>query len=179
MEGLHPAAHAEEKIECRGVGTGFRSEKETREHMTLDFSLAAFQEDRPESHAQEAERLNRVGLFVGATTKDNHTHPTIGLEYGRRLSDLIGIGAVAEGSPAGREFVWAVPVFFHPVGGLALSVGPGFSIEDGHAHLLVRFGVGWDFELPAGLSLAPALSYDLAAGTDDAIVYGLMLSYAF
>jgi len=147
--------------------------------MTLDFSLAAFQEDRPESHAQEAERLNRVGLFVGATTKDNHTHPTIGLEYGRRLSDLIGIGAVAEGSPAGREFVWAVPVFFHPVGGLALSVGPGFSIEDGHAHLLVRFGVGWDFELPAGLSLAPALSYDLAAGTDDAIVYGLMLSYAF
>jgi hypothetical protein len=152
---------------------------DTRERLTLDFSLAAFQEDRPDSHAREADRLNRVGLFVGATTKDSHTHATIGLEYERRLSDLIGIGAVAEGSPAGREFVGAVPVFFHPVGGLALSIGPGFSVEDGHAHFLVRFGVGWDFELPAGLSLAPALSYDLTSGTDDAIVYGLMLSYAF
>ena len=37
-----------------------------------------------------------------------------------------------------------------PVGGLALSIGPGFSVEGGHAHFLVRFGVGWDFELPGG-----------------------------
>ena len=146
---------------------------------TLEISLAAFQEERPDAAAQEADRRNRVGLFLGATTKNSHTHATIGLEYERRLSELIGIGAVAEGSPAGREFVGAVPVFFHPVGGLALSIGPGFSVDEGHTHFLVRFGVGWDFELPAGLSLAPTLSYDLTEGADDAIVYGLMLSYAF
>ncbi len=150
-----------------------------KELTTLDISFAAFEQERPGATVEEADRRNRVGLFLGATTKDGHTGVTIGLEYERRLSDLIGIGAVAEGTPGGREFVGAVPVFFHPVGGLALSIGPGFSVEEGQAHFLVRFGVGWDFELPAGLSLAPTLSYDLTEGTDDAIVYGLMLSYAF
>ncbi len=70
-------------------------------------------------------------------------------------------------------------MFFHPVGGLVLSIGPGFSVEEGHSHFLVRFGAGWDFELPAGLSLAPSVSYDLTAGSDNAIVYELTLSYAF
>jgi hypothetical protein len=152
---------------------------EIRARETLEISLGAFQEERPDAAREEADRRNRVALFLGATTKDSHTHATIGLEYERRLSELIGIGAVAEGSPSGRELVGAVPVFFHPVGGLALSVGPGFSVEEGHTHFLVRFGVGWDFELPAGLSLAPAVSYDLTEGAGDAIVYGLMLSYAF
>ena len=143
------------------------------------FSLAAFQEDHADAAAEEADRPNRIGLFLGATTKDGHTGFTIGLEYERRLSELIGVGAVAEATPNGREFVGAVPVFFHPVGGLAFSIGPGFSVEDGHAHFLVRFGVGWDFELPAGLSLAPTVSYDLTEGTEDAVVYGVLLSYVF
>lgn len=143
------------------------------------FSLAAFQEDHADAAAEEAERPNRIGLFLGATTKDSHTGFTIGLEYERRLSELIGVGAVAEATPNGREFVGAVPVFFHPVGGLAFSIGPGFSVENGHAHFLVRFGVGWDFELPAGLSLAPTVSYDLTEGTEDAVVYGVLLSYVF
>ena len=143
------------------------------------FSLAAFQEDHADANAEEADRPNRIGLFLGATTKDSHTGFTIGLEYERRLSELIGVGAVAEATPNGREFVGAVPVFFHPVGGLAFSIGPGFSVENGHAHFLVRFGVGWDFELPAGLSLAPTVSYDLTEGTEDAVVYGVLLSYVF
>ena len=143
------------------------------------FSLAAFQEDHADANAEEADRPNRIGLFLGATTKDGHTGFTIGLEYERRLSELIGVGAVAEATPNGREFVGAVPVFFHPVGGLAFSIGPGFSVENGHAHFLVRFGVGWDFELPAGLSLAPTVSYDLTEGTEDAVVYGVLLSYVF
>ena len=143
------------------------------------FSLAAFQEGHANAIAGEADRPNRIGLFLGATTKDGHTGFTIGLEYERRLSELIGVGAVAEATPNGREFVGAVPVFFHPVGGLAFSIGPGFSVEDGHAHFLVRFGVGWDFELPAGLSLAPTVSYDLTEGAEDAVVYGVLLSYVF
>ena len=145
------------------------------------FSLAAFQEEKPADAPEEpAERLNRIGLFLGATTTTSgHTGVTIGLEYERRLSDLIGIGAVLEGTPGGREVVGAVPVFFHPVGGLALSIGPGFSVEEGHAAFLVRFGAGWAFELREGLSLALAVSYDLTEGTHDAIVYGVMLSYAF
>jgi hypothetical protein len=147
--------------------------------MRLNFSLAAFAENGPDANAEEVERLNRVALFLGATTKDSHTHATIGLEYERRLSELIGVGAVAEASPDGRDFVGAFPVFFHPVGELALSIGPGFSVDEGHGHFLVRFGAAWDFELPAGLSLAPSVSYDLTVGSDNAIVYGLTLSYAF
>ncbi len=150
-----------------------------QELATLDLRLAAFEEDGPEAAAEEADWRNRIGLILGATTRDGHTGATIGLEYERRLSDLIGVGAVAEVTPNGREFVGAVPVFFHPVGGLGLSIGPGFSIEDGHAHFLVRFGIGWDFELHEGLSLAPTVSYDLTEGTDDAIVYGLMVSFTF
>ena len=65
------------------------------------------------------------------------------------------------------------------LGDLAVSFAPGVALEDGDAHFLFRFGVGWEFELPEGLSLAPTVSYDLTEGTDDAIVYGVMLSYAF
>ncbi|MEO1129070.1 MAG: hypothetical protein AAFX05_05090 [Planctomycetota bacterium] len=143
------------------------------------------EEEDPETEAaltlehHEEHWRNRFAVFIGATTKSGNTHLTIGAEYERRLSDLIGIGVVAEGSPGGREFVAAVPVFFHPVHELVLSVGPGFAVEDGHAHFLIRLGIGWEFEVGDSISLAPTVSYDLVEGTGDAVAYGLTVSFGF
>ena len=84
---------------------------ELNELARLDLSLAVFQEE------PSAEGRNRVGLFVGAPTKDDHTGFTLGLEYERRLTDLVGLGVVTEWSPEGRELVAAVPtLFIHPLG---------------------------------------------------------------
>lgn len=151
---------------------------------TFDFSLALFPDETPPEETPgievEAEHLNRLGLFLGATTKGSHTGFTLGLEYERRLSDVVGLGIVTEWSPDGRELVVALPTLFvHPVGDLAVSISPGVAFEDGHTHALIRFGIGWEFELSHGWSIGPVVSYDLTEGTDDAVVYGLLLGYSF
>ena len=42
-----------------------------------------------------------------------------------------------------------------------------------------RLGVGWDFELTRGFSLATEFNYDIVDGGDDALVLGLTVAYGF
>ena len=132
----------------------------------------------PESHDSN---LNRVGFFVGATTKTNgDTEFATGLEYERRFTDLLGAGLVVEWEPSFEERVLVAPALFvHPVGELLITVAPGAQFEEHGTQFVFRLGAAWEFELGHGLALAPTVNYDFVEGAHDAISYGLVLNFAF
>ena len=67
---------------------------------------------------EEGERRNRISL-LGGNTQDGSEHgATIGLEYERRFTKYIGLGAFVEYAGGDIDaWVISVPVFFHPVWG--------------------------------------------------------------
>ncbi len=147
--------------------------------LALDLSYgAAASSDIPES--QES-NLNRVGFFLGATTKtDGDTEFAIGADYERRFSDLLGAGLVVEWEPSFEDRVLVAPALFvHPVGELLITVAPGAQFERSSTHFVFRLGAAWDFELAHGLALAPTINYDFVEGAHDAISYGLVLNFSF
>jgi hypothetical protein len=155
--------------------------------LRVQFQLAALTalsqeaDEAPEAEleAPEEERLNRIGLFLGATSKVDETAFAFGGEYERRLSEPLGLGLVLEWTPGLREPVLAAPaVYLHPVGELVVLLSPGVTFEEG-GKFLFRFGVAWEFELGGGFSVAPTVNYDLVADVGDAIVWGVITSYSF
>jgi hypothetical protein len=145
--------------------------------LALDLRAAA-SNDIPEP---EDDNLNRVGLFLGATTKTNgKTEFSIGVEYERRFHDLLGAGLVVEWEPSFEERVLVAPALFvHPVGELLITVAPGAQFEEHSTHFVFRLGAAWEFELAHGLALAPTINYDFVESAHDAISYGLVLSFSF
>ncbi len=129
----------------------------------------------------DEEHLNRVGLFLGATTKTNgNTEFSIGVEYERRFQDLLGAGLVVEWEPSFEERVLVAPALFvHPVGELLITVAPGAQFEENSTDFVFRLGAAWEFELAHGLALAPTINYDFVESAHDAISYGLVLSLSF
>ena len=80
--------------------------------------LLPAQDAGPDEDAEEPP--NRVGLFLGGTHKNGSDAFSTGLEYERRLSELIGLGLELEFTPAISErLIAARAVFVHPVGELA------------------------------------------------------------
>ena len=132
-----------------------------------------------EPHEQD---LNRVGLFLGATTKtsNGHTEFSIGVEYERHLTELLGFGGVFEWEPSFEERVLVAPaLFIHPVGDLLVTVAPGAQFEEHSTQFVFRVGVAWEFELGDGFGLAPTISYDFVESGSDAVSYGLVLNFSF
>jgi len=129
----------------------------------------------------EEGHLNRVGFFIGATTKTNgDTEAAVGVEYERHLTELFGLGLLVEWEPGFEERFLTAPAFFiHPVGDLQFVLAPGVQFEDGHGHFVFRVGAAWEFELGRGFSLAPAINYDFVESEHDAISYGLVVSFSF
>lgn len=87
----------------------------------------------PDQHHAE-HHANHVSLFAGASTLTGETPEggsgtafTLGLDYERRLTRIIGLGLLAEyvAGGVGRAFFLGVPLFVHPVGGLGLTLASG------------------------------------------------------
>jgi hypothetical protein len=92
--------------------------------LTADRALAA--EDWTESP-------NHLGVFVGATSGGSSSGDgrdyaafTVGFDYERRLSQLWGVGLMADWSFGDRrEYILAVPVFLHPGSNFRFHLAPG------------------------------------------------------
>jgi len=92
---------------------------------------------------------------------------TIGCDYERRFTQLLGFGGrfdwVAEGR---REFLVGPIGFLHPFGGSKLWLAPLAERvkEAGDWEFVVRVGAGWDF--PVGKSgkytISPSVNYDIS-----------------
>jgi len=132
------------------------------------------------AESESTERQNKVSFFGGITQDGSDVEASLGLEYEHRMGDLWGIGGLAEYA-AGDFDAWvvAVPVLLHPYADWFIRLAPGVEFEEDEASLLLRTGVGYDFELSRRWSLAPEFNVDFTEGGDTKLVYGLSLSYSF
>lgn len=148
---------------------------------------------------------NHIALFVGASTRTgeapeggSRTGFTIGLDYERRLTSVIGLGLLVDYVPGeiGRAVLLAVPLYLRPVGGLGLTLAPGVEFEEEEAEELetrssetedahtstnfaFRLGAFYSFPLTSMFSLVPQFNADFISGGDTTLVYGLSFGFGF
>jgi len=136
---------------------------------------------------------NHVAAFVGATSQlrgSNETHFTLGADYVRRFGvkgqwGVGGFGEVIFHDPT--EWLFGAAGYFFPVASLWVQAGTGVEFyQAGHggdepaetkASFLLRFGAGYQFELP-GFSVTPLALVDLVRDTE-ASVWGVSVGKGF
>ena len=136
---------------------------------------------------------NHVAVFAGATSElkeGKKTHFTLGADYVRRLgsSGQFGVGGFAEvifHDPT--EWLFGAAGYFYPTRALWVQAAGGVEFyRSGHggdepsetkASFLLRFGAGYNIELPA-FSLTPLVLLDLVRDTE-ALVWGVSVGKGF
>lgn len=120
---------------------------------------------------------NLVEVFVGVTFDDGDGEPSLGGTYERRFNADFGAGGIAEYTD-GREWVLAVPFFWHPVEPWRFLIAPGTEIDEGgDGEFLVRVGGSYDIDF-TGWSLSPELNLDFVDG-DVVLVVGVSFGWDF
>ena len=109
---------------------------------------------------QEPESRHEVAFFMGATDDDEEVAFTLGVDYERRLTPLLGIGGLVDFALGDlRSAVFGVPVFFHPTERWKLFAAPGFERREGENNFLVRLGAGYSFDV-GPVDLEPSFMVD-------------------
>lgn len=151
--------------------------------------------------AEEAFHKNHLSLFTGGTTEssdgETSTSFSLGLDYERRVSRLIGLGLGGELVFGGddREALAGLYFILHPAGGLVLAAGPGLELaKEGHAegeveaqqeesgtetHAGLRVGIVYEFEVGHRYSIAPSIYTDFIEGKEPTFVWGLAFGVGF
>jgi hypothetical protein len=122
---------------------------------------------------------NSLELFLGGTyAEDEGTNFSIGLGYERRFGEKFGVGGLVEyTNGSGREWVFAVPFYFHTTESWKVYLAPGLENEDGENEFLVRLGSSYEFDM-GGWSMAPELNFDFVDG-DVKPVFGVSFGKGF
>lgn len=145
-------------------------------------------------HGRAVHHRNHFGLFGGAATEfGDHTSTTFaaGADYERRLSQLIGVGVMADMTFGDfkRNGLAVAGIFLHPAGGWRLFGGVGVEFVDTAAaggagdsssksHVALRLATAYDF--PVGRFLVgPIVSVDLLGETETILSYGLTIGLGF
>lgn len=136
------------------------------------------------SGAAHGPHPNDMALFVGGTGRLNdvgHSAATFGLDYERRLpmvGNLFGVGALFDVALTHHATVIAAPAFYvHPIGGLRVTLAPGFEHE-GEENVFVMRG-GMDYAVHIGsASFGPSVAADYAH-QHVVFVAGVDLGYGF
>jgi len=146
--------------------------------------------------AEEAFHKNHLSLFTGGTTESSDgstsTAFSLGLDYERRLSRLVGLAGGGELVFGGEEREALVGLYFilHAMEGLVLAAGPGLEFaKEGHAegeeesgtetHAGLRIGVLYEFEVGHRYSIAPSVYTDFIEGKEPTLVWGLAFGVGF
>ena len=147
--------------------------------MAQPLTLGESGESRPE-WAEDGR--NEFAVFVGVTDSDSDTGPSLGLDYGHRLTRLFGIGGTIEWTGSDlREGLVAVLFNWHAWKELKIFIAPGFEIETAEGDssaFLVRLGIEYGFDIGKGWDVAPAVNFDFRNG-EDAIVIGAGFGKSF
>jgi hypothetical protein len=135
---------------------------------------------------------NNVGVFVGITAGGEEedggkedASGTIGIEYERRLTRILGIGVVAEfAGGERRDHVGVIPLTIRPGRRAKFVVGSGWErssgseIGDGHTEPLARLGFMYEFEVVPGNHVSPGLNVDIVDG-ETLVVVGATIGWGF
>ena len=140
-------------------------------------SAAAAQEGE-----EEAEGPHHLSIIAGATIideEDGESAFTLGLDYEYRVSELLGLGVVAEHAFGPIESTTLLAVAdIHVWEGLAIQTGPGIEFVDDEEAFVVRLGALYEFELGGGFTLSPQVHYDFS-DAEDAVVLAVGFGRAF
>ncbi len=177
--------------------------------LLFNSAVGAAQEADPAPHGPDEHHAehhaNHVSLFAGASTLTGETPEggsgtafTLGLDYERRLTRIIGLGLLVDYvvGGVGRAFFLGVPLFVRPVGGLGLTLAPGVEfekeeaedletrssgVEEAHTstHFAFRLGSFYTFPLSSTFSLVPQFNADFISGKGATLVYGLAFGIGF
>ena len=182
--------------------------------MLLTLSCVAMPQGLLAQHGENADEAelhqNHFSVFLGGTTESEEDETTtsfsIGVDYERRLSRLLGIGFGAEYVfvDVGRESLAGLLGFFHVTEGIVLLGGPGLEFVQEPLHevepegeagkisepsedveteretnLAFRVGALYEFEVGHKYTIAPSLFVDFIENKDPAIVWGLSFGIGF
>jgi len=110
---------------------------------------------------------NHAAVFLGATSTDDSTDPTVGLEYEYRLpyvNRMFGIGVVGEGIFSDpKALIGVAGVIVHPWKDLKLNLSFGKERKAGHDVDVTRVGIGYDFHYNS-ISYGPVYNMDSIHG---------------
>lgn len=153
--------------------------------LLVSLVSAHAQEPAATHHAQEARMPFHAAGLLGESHSGERNGVTMGGDFEFRFSRPLGIGVTGEHvNEPFRENVWIVPLLIHPVGGLKLTVGPGFERvrEDGaeaiEQRALWRAGVGYDIAMKHGWTVGPDVAVDFVAG-EKVLVYAVAIGREF
>ncbi len=162
-------------------------------HVVVCLSVAAAASESEEKQVEHEGsgkhefHRNHVAFFVGPTATEEERPGgtddprfTLGVNYERRLTRLLGLGAVLEAVPEGeREAVVLVPVFFHVGRRAKFLIGAGAQrLEDPEETTFVaRIGFEYDFHVKRVI-LTPELNFDFSEEADFSVL-GLNIGWGF
>lgn len=159
--------------------------------VVLALSLPAGLPAQEHEEAGQHHLKNGVGLFLGASTHldTDDTGFTVGADYERVIVYPWGVGLIVDfaSSAIERDFIVAVPLYFHLLGRFRLSAAPGLEVaghsEEGHEaevhnEFLLRVGAEGEIALVKDMALAGLFKVDWA-GDRWTLVYGLGLMVGF
>ena len=133
------------------------------------------------AESDKIEHRNKLGIFGGITQDRSDFDGSIGLKYEHLISESFGIGGHFDYTVGGVELSWlaAAALFFHPYDEWFIVLAPGFEFEGSERHILLRSGVGYEFEIKPRWTLAPEFMVDFVEGADTNLVYGCAVVYFF
>jgi hypothetical protein len=155
------------------------------------------EEGEEAAHHGHSFHPNEIAFFAGFTDEKHHdTEFSIGLEYEHRLSQEWGVGGLFEYTNGLRNYILAVPFYFHPGGSWKIVGAPGIEFHNGRgdvvtphseghgevdedeSYFLFRLGVAYDIHLGGSWGLAPAIDLDFV-DSERVWVYGAALTYGW
>ena len=160
------------------------------------------EEEGTSPHEEHHYHRHHVALFVGGTNTEIHIEEhghdesgavqtartnalTIGIDYGYRLTSLVGVAGFLEYAGGDvQATVAAVGLFLHPIGGLKFLLAPGVEYREDHTSVLFRTAVYYDIFF-GNVTVAPVVNVDFvdrAFRSGDGeynLVYGLSVGYGF
>ncbi len=142
-------------------------------------------------HSAGHVHANHVAVFLGVTTGGEDENQgkedaalTIGLDYERRLTDLIGIGILGDWAFGDRrEFIIGIPVFLHFGQSAKFLIAPGLEKTRGNddrerrSEFLMRLGLAYDFHFENN-TVSPTFNVDFLDG-EQIYVLGVNVGWGF
>ena len=161
-EGAEHAAMAEEHPGGEEHGEEHHFHKH---HIAVNIASTEGVVEHDEEHHGNGHGETRSGGSSG--TKDDPSF-TLGFDYERRLTKLLGFGGMFDWVVEGRrEFLIGPIGFLHPFKGAKLWVAPLAERvrETSDWDFVFRVGVGWDFAV-GKWNIAPNANYDMSEKHD-------------
>ena len=158
-----------------GAGSAEQAQTEVSDHAAAG-----------EAHGGEHHHRNHIAVFVGSTEAEEHHGEkgdrdfTIGVDYERRLSKVVGVGGLLDWVVEGRrEYLVGIPLFLHAGKHAKFQLAPCYQKvrETGSDEFVLRTGFMWDFFVGT-ISLSPTIFYDFTE-EQDFLVFGLTVGKGF